>query len=100
VDNLRSATAAAERRALCFPSWTERTPSRSFDAPTMLASIVVGEKGKAVVVTPSAALLFVSSTDQGGGKRQRDGASVTAPILGLAQEPAIDPIPRRERQLG
>ena len=29
-----------------------------------------GDESKAVVVTPSAALLFVSSTDQGGGKRR------------------------------
>jgi hypothetical protein len=30
----------------------------------------------------------------------KERASVTAPILGLAQEPPIDPIPRREHQLG
>jgi hypothetical protein len=37
---------------------------------------------------------------KGGGKQRGDGPSVTTPILGLAQGPAIDPVARRQHQIG
>jgi hypothetical protein len=44
--------------------------------------------------------IVTASPDHGGGKRRGDGPSITTPILGLAQEPAKDPVARREQQIG